>query len=355
MLLSVSLMRMTREGVTTVESADELYQGTLEHILRHGSWVESVRDPNSIGSAFGAESRRFLEVSPSVISLSNPRARWVWNRARRVSLVNATGLWLWTLGGSNKLDDIVFYNSKARTFSDDGTRLWGAIGKRILGHRNLLLAIVRRLATDLSSRRAALPIFASTDVWMASKDIPCLLSMQFLVRERKLNLVATFRSNDALMVLPYDLFVITMLHELVASMLDLDVGTYTHVCNSMHIYEDQIELAERVGRAGTPISHAMTEMPKATWTLVRDVARSERQVRMGANFHSSVRERIPAYWRNFLTITAVRRAVLNGRKGDVVQLLNSLDEPFASMIRYDPRVETNSVGCEPLQSLTDSL
>src|SRR5439155_8358505 len=97
----------------------------------------------------------------------------------RISIVNATGLWFWTLSGSDKLDYIEFYNSRARTFSDDGIRLWGALGKRIFQKRNLLLAIVERLSSDPHSRRAVLPVFTGDDSSRASKDIPCVLSMQF--------------------------------------------------------------------------------------------------------------------------------------------------------------------------------
>ncbi len=71
-------------------------------------------------------------------------------------------------------------------------------------------------------------------------------TMQFLIRGNKLHCLVTMRSQSALMVMPYDLFLYTMFHECVAATIGVDLGTFTQFVGSMHIYEDEIELSSKV-------------------------------------------------------------------------------------------------------------
>lgn len=56
------------------------------------------------------------------------------------------------------------------------------------------------------------------------------------------------RSQSALMVMPYDLFLLTMLHEAMAVRLGVGLGYYHHFCGSLHYYEDEEELVDAVLR-----------------------------------------------------------------------------------------------------------
>ena len=70
--------------------------------------------------------------------------------------------------------------------------------------------------------------------------------LQFLIRKDKLNLITTMRSNDAYLRMPYDLYTFTMLQEIMADKLGIDVGTYTHVVNSLHIYKKDINIVKNI-------------------------------------------------------------------------------------------------------------
>jgi thymidylate synthase len=54
------------------------------------------------------------------------------------------------------------------------------------------------------------------------------------------------RSQSAVGVLPYDLFLFTFLHETLAVALGAQLGSYYHICGSMHYYSDETETAQRV-------------------------------------------------------------------------------------------------------------
>jgi hypothetical protein len=63
------------------------------------------------------------------------------------------------------------------------------------------------------------------------------------------------RSQSALMVLPYDVFLFASLQGLLASRLGVEVGTYTHISGSFHVYEDELEMASAViAEDPTPIA-----------------------------------------------------------------------------------------------------
>jgi hypothetical protein len=53
------------------------------------------------------------------------------------------------------------------------------------------------------------------------------------------------RAQQALTVLPYDLFLFSSLHVYFAARLGVDPGEYVHSCGTFHIYEDEVEIARR--------------------------------------------------------------------------------------------------------------
>lgn len=117
----------------------------------------------------------------------------------------------------------------------DGGILHGAYGPRIHGN---LSKVVDLLKKDWSSRQAVLTIFSSDkDLGIATKDVPCTLSLQFFVRNKKLLARTNMRSNDVFLGMPYDFTQFIALQGAVAKALDLEMGTYTHCVGSLHLYE----------------------------------------------------------------------------------------------------------------------
>ncbi len=62
------------------------------------------------------------------------------------------------------------------------------------------------------------------DLAAIQKEIPCTTTLQFFVRNERLDMVTTMRSNDAYLGLPHDVFCFTMLQEIIARSLGLDIG-----------------------------------------------------------------------------------------------------------------------------------
>jgi len=122
-----------------------------------------------------------------------------------------------------------------------------ADGKRAQQFENVIKLLERRPTT----RKAILQLFDSGDLNGRHKDVPCTCTLQFLQRGGKLDLIVYMRSNDAVKGFPHDTFCFTMLQEIAARALALDLGSYKHCVGSFHLYDTDIDnatafLAERL-------------------------------------------------------------------------------------------------------------
>lgn len=153
----------------------------------------------------------------------------------------------WILSGSNFLSDISPYAEMMERFSDDSVFLSGAYGPKLVDQ---LPYIIKTLETDTHSRQAVINIWREKP--QGSKDTPCTLSYQFFIRGGKLHMVATMRSNDVWLGMPYDVFTQTMIAYAVCLLLrsrgylTLTLGTLTLNVGSQHLYEQRFGTVEDI-------------------------------------------------------------------------------------------------------------
>lgn len=212
------------------ESIDELYVDICRGVLTSGE----VCSPRGM---------KTYETINNQIVLTNPKKRFLKNKARKLSFSYAIGEWLWYMSGSNELDMIEFYSKNMRRFSDDGKILAGAYGPRIMSQIEKIIAILK---SDADSRRAVISVYDKSDTGKNSLDIPCTLSLQFLIRNKKLDLIVNMRANDVFLGLPYDIFSFSLLQEYVAYQLRCEMGVYYHNVSSLHIYDRNIATINQI-------------------------------------------------------------------------------------------------------------
>ena len=279
------------------ESLDAVQREVLVTTLNCGQPVQTR----------GLASREIQGVS---FSLLNPRRRCITTPARRWSLPLAIGEFCWHVSGSNDLSSIAYYASRWREFSDDARTIRGSCyGHRIFAPDAQGCSqwdrLLRLLRSDLTSRRAILSLHDSAvGLDAASRDVPCACVVQFLVRSNRLNTVVYMRSNDAIWGLPYDVFLFTMLQELLTAELGLTVGSYTHSVGSLHIYDRHIELAERVIE-DQGFDFEMPQMEGiqglSTFLALAD------EVRQGLNPDDDLRRVLHPYWADLLEVLRLYR------------------------------------------------
>lgn len=158
----------------------------------------------------------------------------------------AVAEWIWMSFGRSDVDSIARYNSIMRQFSDDGRTLTGAYGPHINAQR---FRVIEKLRADHETRQAVIEIPRPHG---ATKDEPCTLSLQFLLRHNHLNLIVTMRSSDAWLGIPYDLFTFGQFLNVFAGELGVNRGFISMRMGSSHLYERDFDAARRVLRTDEP-------------------------------------------------------------------------------------------------------
>jgi thymidylate synthase len=207
-------------------SANDLFADACRLVSRRG------RPVNPRGLA----TREVLGVH---LCLTEPRRRLVY--APPVRVLNpafAVAEAVWILSGSD--DPWIFdYNRALRRYTDDG-RLRGAYGPRLRrwGDEVDQLDRVRQLLLrDPDSRQAVVQLFDPGRDWAGHRDVPCTVGYRFFIRSGHLHMHTTMRSQDLWLGFPYDVFAATVLQELLAGWLGVELGEYHHHVDSLHLYE----------------------------------------------------------------------------------------------------------------------
>jgi len=160
--------------------------------------------------------------------------------ARKMNYRFMVAEWLWVLRGRNDLASLAEYNSKMTAFSDDGIILAGAYGPKLQTQWEYILGELRHRDT----RRAVATIW--TPVPEPSKDIPCTVALQWLLRDSQLNCIVTMRSSDIWLGLPYDMFVFSQITSNLAASLQVETGWIQFNLGSSHLYEEHWHQAKDV-------------------------------------------------------------------------------------------------------------
>jgi len=159
----------------------------------------------------------------------------------------------WILSGSNKVNDIEPFMKVIKKFSDNGIHFDGAYGPKVVEQLNY---VCLTLLNDIDSRQAVLNIWRENP--RPSKDIPCTLNLQFLIRDNELHCVANMRSSDAWLGWVYDVFNFSMISAWIAIYLrgydglrSLKLGNLYLHAGSQHLYENNWETANEISRIRT--------------------------------------------------------------------------------------------------------
>lgn len=184
------------------------------------AWIKSLETILNMGKMITSSNFRFKEVLNLFVEIRNPTTI-------DIDLVN-TSLRNLEKYSSDLIDPDVEKESEY-TY---GKRL------RYFGKNNIdqIGHIVNRLKDESNSRRA------TASLWLPQVDAPkgsgqpCLTSVDFKLRDGKVNLTAVFRSNDIYKASPTNWYGLGKLLEYVADKLSKDLGKLSILAQSAHIY-----------------------------------------------------------------------------------------------------------------------
>lgn len=189
-------------------------------------------------------------LCPNIL-IKNPRNRMAFNPIRKWNLSYAMIEAIMLFQNVNDLKFFSYQNKNMVNYSDDGLTLYGAYGSRVAQY---IPDIINKLINDKNSRQASITVLQNYDVAKNTKDMPCTLSLQFLVRDNQLNMIVNMRSNDIFLGLPYDIFMFTTMQEIMFNTLKdfisgLKLGWYLHRPASLHLYQDNFDIFERTSKS----------------------------------------------------------------------------------------------------------
>lgn len=314
----------------SADNIDDLMRAVFSRLLSEN------RDNNRVESTKG----KSTEVFGALLRLTNPRGR-LGRSVNRSRIYSALGELTWYLSGSNELEHVEHYISAYREFSEDKNTLSGAYGPRIFDrarayedgifddewHRVISLLKVRA-----GSRNAVIQIYSNADGRADGDDIPCTCTLQFAIRRKRLEMHVHMRSNDAFLGLPHDIFAFTMLQEIAARELGVEVGKYYHSVASLHLYDDDPDgkikartRAQKYLEEGLFEKVPMPAMPLGDpWPSIRAILSAERQLRQNLDEYVAP-VGLPAYWEDLTTLLWVHSiSFANGSNDEIMQRLSGM-------------------------------
>jgi len=314
----------------SAETLDDLLFKLYRRLLRK-------RGASDINPTKGAAT----EINGALLQIKNPRAR-LSRTEKKGTLFSCLGEFLWYLAATNKLDFIQYYIPGYEAFSDDGKTIYGAYGPRLFKlneNINQVQNVIETLTASTSSRRAVIQLFRGEDLAdnleSRREDLPCTCTLQFTVRNHQLNMMVMMRSNDAFLGLPHDVFAFTMLQEIIARSLGVELGSYKHAVGSLHLYTKHTKSIQDYLAEGIQERVPMPAMPFGDpWPSLGKLLKAERAIRRGRP--SSILG-IDPYWADLVRLLEVFRYSRDNAKREQQKKINEIKRQMSSNV-YDAHI-----------------
>ena len=328
---------MTDEPYFAGNTLDDVMRLVVEAIHARGDSIQPSKGPAT-------------ELGGVLLELTNARAR-LSRTETRGKLFTALGELCWYLARTNAADFIEYYIPPYSESAEDNA-IFGGYGPRLFSWKDLnqVENVVSLLRRKPHSRQAVIQLFDATDIVSEHKDVPCTCTLQFMNRQGKLHMVVNMRSNDVYWGLPHDVFCFTMLQEIVARTLSVDMGTYKQAVGSLHLYKRHEAAAKHFLKEGwQSTTPAMPPMPLGDpWNAIGILTRAEEAIRVrGAPDIAQVGSLGP-YWADLVRLLQIFRA----KKDRNLDQVKALREQMSSGA-YSPfidRVIRNLQAVKPVKS-----
>lgn len=208
-------------------------------------WGQLLSDINTLGSEVSPRKSvtRELLGHQTTIDMNQPVVS-VFSREMGYRFMCAEAWWI--LSGKNRVADIKPYSKHIAQFSDDGIMFNGAYGPMLVDQ---LPYIVESLVKDKETRQSLATIWRPNP--RDSKDIPCTVSVQWLIRDGKLHCFDYMRSSDAWLGWVYDVFNFSCVSMWIVLALrehgvDVELGSLKLTPTSQHLYQHNFDASYNV-------------------------------------------------------------------------------------------------------------
>jgi len=177
---------------------------------------------------------------------------------------------VWIVCGRNDSAFLNYFNPNLPRLAGNGATYRGAYGHRLRKHFKIdqLERAYRVLSADCDSRQVVLQIWDSAedmpreDGTAQAQDVPCNIAALLKLREGHLEWTQIMRSNDLVLGLPHNIVQFSSLQEVLAGWLGVEVGSYHHFTDSLHLYERDAPIADHIALRYLPPNPDSIACPK---------------------------------------------------------------------------------------------
>jgi thymidylate synthase len=307
------------------------YSAIFEDILNNGehhtSGVSSLHPESG-----------FRELRNVHFELLNARARLLTD-APNFDFGLAAARAIWHVLGRRSEASIQRYSGGTSKFLDangnfGGSAYGAAMFESDMEQTSQFAKVVQDINTRPNTKRAYMTFADRVQAQKHSNDLACMTSLQFFPRGGLLHATLTARANNFLRLFLYNLFEMTVLHELVAVETDYELGSFYYFCGSVHAYESDISGLIH-GSQSSSGAHFLSDAPsmsQMTPPSFTALSKAEAAIRSAVNDSELVSavqfsdKNLDIYWSELLRATAIRVAVREGWNTAASELRSSASE-----------------------------
>lgn len=315
----------------------QVYEANSANVAwkKAADYFRSGQLPTQVGR--GGNTR---EIVPVCFQIAEPRNRWVFSREPALSVAFALVEVVGIVNGRNDSAYLNYFNPALPRFAGTGPTFHGAYGFRLRQHFGV--DQMKRAADALSSfpdsRQVVLQLWdASLDLpeddgKPRAADIPCNVCSMLKIRDGKLLWTQVMRSNDLFRGTPYNFVQFTTLQEIIAGWVGVDVGTFTHFADSLHVYEQDLYHLLAYSSVDEAMNTDTLAFPydeaKLHWLALNTYVNELSGGRTGVEIESlMLGSQLPKPFRNILAIIAADAARRSNERELAVALGRTCDNP----------------------------
>ena len=108
------------------------------------------------------------------------------------------------------------------------------------GRNDQIDMVIEMLKQNPNTRQACISIYDGKEISDYAFDTPCTYAIQFTIIHNRLDMCVTMRSNDLWYGFCNDQYQFSMLQDMIAIELGIELGGYYHFAHNMHLYNNKI-------------------------------------------------------------------------------------------------------------------
>jgi thymidylate synthase len=230
-----------------------VYSGTSFADVYEKSLRDLYHNPDHSSNPRGLQIKENMGVT---LEIENPMLCLYTNDRRGSQKKYIAAEFLWYFSGRNDVEFISEYASFWKSIENEDGTANSAYGNLIFNKKNRFGTnqyewAIKSLSADSDSRQAIMHFNLPEHQYVGNKDFVCTMYGIWHIRDNRLNLTIHMRSNDAILGTPTDVAFFTVLQQQALSHLrhvhpGLQLGKYTHIVDSYHIYDRNFNLVEEM-------------------------------------------------------------------------------------------------------------